>query len=119
MITNNDKADKGIIARGKIISEEIVKDTKNIKIKQNTLDKVLNVLDDNTSNQSNNTSESTVSIITNNNKGGKEIVASGKIIEEKIEKYTTNNTIKQNTLDKAPNVLDNNKSDQSKNASKW
>ena len=80
MITNNDKGGKEIIASGKIIEEEIVKDTKNIKIKQNTLDKTPNVLDNNKSDQSKNTSEGNVSMITNNEIGGKEIVASGKII---------------------------------------
>ena len=71
----------------------------------------------NTSDQSNNAFEGNVSMITNNDKGDKGIVASGKIIDEQIVKDTTNNKIKQNILHKRPNVLDNNKSDQSNNAS--
>ena len=53
-----------------------------------------------------------VTIITNNDKGGKKIVASEKIIDEEIAKDTKNNTIKQNTVRtpisvaKAPNVLE-------------
>ena len=53
-----------------------------------------------------------VTIITNNDKGGKKIVASGKSIDEEIGKDTKHITFKQNTLstsiivDKAPNVLE-------------
>ena len=36
MITNDEKGDKEIVASGKIIDEEIIKDTKKITIKQNT-----------------------------------------------------------------------------------
>ena len=52
-------------------------------------------------------------MITNDDKGVKEIVASGKTIDEEIVKDTKNITIEQNTLrtsiivDKAPNVLKN------------
>ena len=53
--------------------------------------------------ETSNASESNGKMITNNDKGGKEIVASGKI---EIVKDTKNITIKQNTLDKASNVLE-------------
>ena len=59
-----------------------------------------------------NASEDNVTMITNDDKGSKEIVTSGKIIDEEIVKDTKNITIKQNTLrtsiivDKAPNVLE-------------
>ena len=111
IITDNDKEDKGISTNGKIIDEEIVKYTKIIKIKQNTLDTAPNVLDYNKSDQGH------VSMITNNERGGKEIVTSGKIIDEEIVKDTTNIEIKQNTLNNSQNVIYNNKSDQNKHAS--
>ena len=60
-----------------------------------------------------NASDGNVTMITNDDKGSKEIVTSGKIIDEEIVKDTKNIKIKQNKLDKAPNVLDNNKLDQS------
>ena len=112
MITNNDKGGNEIVVSGKIIDENIVKDTTNIKIKQHTFDKAPDVLDNNKSDQSNNASEGDDSMITNNDKGGNEVIASRKITDEEIAKDTKQNTIKQNTVRtpisvaKAPNVLE-------------
>ena len=116
MLTNNDKGVNEIVARRKIIDEEIIKDTKHVKIKQNTLDKPPNLLDYNKSDQSKNASEVNNSMITNNDKGGNELLARGKKRDDEIEKDTTHNKIKQTKLDKASNVLDKNRSDQSNNA---